>query len=130
MKKVDNESKRTLDIIWNLASKNEDYYKLDKNKVFMALTIERLDITTISLCHYGEQNGDLMRDPEMLFWRSRDGDFYPFYFRNDYLGIEQFAGEVIDYNLIVSNKKQQEEQVYFACIWLKNIKEQQAYYFV
>ena len=39
----------------------------------MALVIEATDesgpcgLPAISVCHYGEQNGDLMRDPEMCF---------------------------------------------------------------
>jgi hypothetical protein len=30
-----------------------------------------------SLAHYYEQNGDLMRDPEMLFIQAEDGGYYP-----------------------------------------------------
>ncbi len=38
----------------------------------MPLSIEAIGTSAdgnrlISLCHYGEQNGDLMRDPEMVF---------------------------------------------------------------
>ncbi len=46
----------------------------------------------VSLCHYGEQNGDLMRDPDMvfLFHNVSDGAAAePVSFRNDYLGIVQ-----------------------------------------
>lgn len=44
-----------------------------ENPPFMALVIEATDesgpcgLPAISVCHYGEQNGDLMRDPEMCF---------------------------------------------------------------
>ena len=53
-------------------------------------------IVEISVCHYGEQNGDAMRDPEICFLlhekicgvgNSNIG-FYPYYYRNDYAGVE------------------------------------------
>ncbi len=46
----------------------------------------------VSLCHYGEQNGDLMRDPDIvfLFHDLLDGAAAePISFRNDYLGMAQ-----------------------------------------
>lgn len=48
----------------------------------------------ISVAHYGVQNGDLMRDPEMLFEVVREGEgakLWPFYFRNAYAGVEQWS---------------------------------------
>jgi hypothetical protein len=47
--------------------------QVDLNPPYMALVIEATDesgpcgLPAISVCHYGEQNGDLMRDPEMCF---------------------------------------------------------------
>jgi hypothetical protein len=44
-----------------------------ENSPFMALVIEATDesgpmgLPALSVCHYGEQNGDPMRDPEMYF---------------------------------------------------------------
>jgi hypothetical protein len=44
-----------------------------ENPPYMALVIEATDesgpcgLPAISVCHYGEQNGDAMRDPEMCF---------------------------------------------------------------
>jgi hypothetical protein len=46
--------------------------KID-NPPYMELVIEAMDesgpmgLPAISVCHYGEQNGDFMRDPEMCF---------------------------------------------------------------
>jgi hypothetical protein len=57
------------------------------------LTVENIgpgprDIPALSLCHYGEQNGDAMRDPEMCFeMEVEDGRFkeiHAYYYRNDY----------------------------------------------
>ena len=42
-------------------------------------------ILKVSVCHYYEQNGDLMRDPEMVFNVHLDlhGTTFPAYFRQD-----------------------------------------------
>ncbi len=69
----------------------------------MALVIEGMDesgpmgLPAISVAHYGEQNGDLMRDPEMCFKLGLAGGPHlnPFYFRNDYMGVEQWSRNVV-----------------------------------
>ena len=62
---------------------------------YMDLTIENIWDTdhegnpVYSICHYGELNGDLMRDPEMTFsvnWK--EGTILPLSYRNDYMGFE------------------------------------------
>jgi hypothetical protein len=71
------------------------------NPPYMALVIEALDesgpmgLPALSVTHYGEQNGDAMRDPEMCFELGLAGGAHlsAFYFRNDYLGVEQWRGE-------------------------------------
>lgn len=64
---------------------------------FMPLSVEDIGQSAegnrlISICHYGEQNGDLMRDPDMVFeihaWAdARTAE--PLSFRNDYIGLRQ-----------------------------------------
>jgi len=76
------------------------YLKIE-NPPYMALVIEAvpepgpLGVPAISVAHYGEQNGDLMRDPEMCFEWSKPppcpAELSPYYFRNDYMGVEQFS---------------------------------------
>ena len=74
------------------------------NPPYMALVIEALDesgpmgLPALSVAHYGEQNDDLMRDPEMCFelGPGRGAHLSAFYYRNDYLGIEQWSREVVD----------------------------------
>ena len=70
-----------------------------ENEPYMALVIEAIDesgpmgLPALSVAHYGEQNGDLMRDPEMCFEVRTAGGLYldPFYYRQDYLGLEQWS---------------------------------------
>ena len=62
---------------------------------YMPLSVEEIGSSEeghrlVSLCHYGEQNGDLMRDPDMVFRFHNLPDGVaaePVSFRNDYLGI-------------------------------------------
>ena len=82
----------------------------------------------ISICHYGEQNGDLMRDPDMVFtihtWDEAPMA-EPISFRNDYMGLYQ---EVYVYNddgkrthVRTGLKK---ELSSFASTWFRNLKDQ------
>jgi len=125
MTKINEASKIILDKLWELAERNGGYFKLNNNPTYMPLSIEKLGKTVISICHYGEQNGDLMRDPEMLFWKDENGDYFPFYFRNDYTGFEEFAGEVAGGKLTVENTGRQRMQVDVANVLTMNIKHQQ-----
>lgn len=64
---------------------------------YTPLSVEEIGVSPdghrlVSLCHYGEQNGDLMRDPDIvfLFHNLLDGPAAePVSFRNDCLGIVQ-----------------------------------------
>ncbi len=53
----------------------------DGSNGYMPLSVECIEICShgliYSLAHYSEQNGDLMRDPEMTFLHSKDGGFFP-----------------------------------------------------
>lgn len=128
MRTINEQSKQIMNTLWGLAENNkqeENYYKLNKSKLFMPLTIEIIYKNQISICHYGELNGDLMRDPEMVFFRNNDGDYFPFYFRNDYLGIERFSARVNGDSLEDIIESEQADQAVFADMWLNNIRLQQ-----
>lgn len=97
-----------------------------KPGVYMAVSVERIAPDLYSVCHYGEQNGDLMRDPEMLFWQGPDRRFYPVYFRNDYLGVEREAVEFEHGRPVRVRRREQADEAVFAGTWMRNIAEQQA----
>jgi hypothetical protein len=68
-------------------------------------------LPTISVAHYGEQNGDLMRDPEMIFEAEEFGEemnLVPFYWRNDYVGIEQYSAFTEDGKTLLNAKLKRE----------------------
>ena len=100
---------------------------------YMPLSIEDIGMSPdghrlVSLCQYGEQNGDLMRDPDLVFMVTDLPDGVvaePVSYRNDYLGIVQ---EVYRYNEVgrrthvLSSLKQDLEE--FARDWLATLREQ------
>ena len=57
----------------------------------------RVDFQRFSVAHYGEQNGDAMRDPEMCFELGFAGGAHldPFYWRNDYVVGEQWSRNIL-----------------------------------
>jgi len=75
------------------------YLKIN-NPPYMELVIEATDesgpsgLPVVSVAHYGLQNGDPMRDPEMCFELGFAGwaHLKPFYWRNDYVAVEQWSG--------------------------------------
>ena len=107
-----------------------DYAKIANAPNLMAVVIEKVGNLTgygeiISVAHYGEQNGDLMADPEMTF-TIVDGKYYPISFKNDYVGLYQ---EVFDYNEHgepeAIDTKLQSDLTDFANEWMNSIQEQQ-----
>ena len=106
------------------------YLKID-NPPYMELVIEAMDesgplgLPAISVCHYGEQNGDLMRDPEMCFEVGTAGEPYlsAFYYRNDYLGIEQWSRDVVDGNYVHLIGPHRRHEA-FAMTWDNNLRLQ------
>ncbi len=97
---------------------------------YMDLVIEQLYYTdpygnqVYSIAHYGEQYGDLMRDPEITFSLDAErGRIIPLSFQNDYIGAYQ---EI----LCTRNGKQMysvsllKDLDQFLWQWNKNIAEQ------
>ena len=95
---------------------------------YMPLTIEHFTLNRISVCHYGEMNGDLMRDPEIVFAVINE-EWIPLSFRNDYLGVHNqvmwlFMEPDLKVNL-VGHKEAYNDLVAFAeTMWVKNLKDQ------
>jgi hypothetical protein len=77
-------------------------------------------LPTVSVTHYGEQNGDLMRDPEMCF-ELRDGELDPYYYRSDYVGVEQWSRNTIRGQYVqLANLHAQHQR--FAKVWDNNLR--------
>ncbi len=123
MHSINEKSKMIMEVL--IAQMDDGYLKLDNaSGTFMPLVMEKVTdepgfTAVYSLAHYGEQNGDLMADPEITFGES-EHEFYPLSFRNDYVGVYQ---EVIAEQV---NLKRQKELAEFTAIWLMEIVEQQS----
>jgi hypothetical protein len=102
-----------------------------ENPPYMALVIEATDesgpcgLPALSVCHYGEQNGDLMRDPEMMFELGLAGEQHldPFYWRNDYVAVEQWSRFIAEGQYVCQTKLHR-QQVEFAKQWDMNLRSQ------
>ncbi|RKR80671.1 hypothetical protein BDD43_0803 [Mucilaginibacter gracilis] len=113
------------------------------NEPYMPLTIEQIgegigtpwgDGVLYSLCHYYEQNGDLMQDPEMCFVvvdkRGNDStawehvEIVPYRFEQANLAIYQQSVIIKDNRLAKFHRVQQADHAEFANIWLSNIEQQ------
>jgi len=124
---------RTVALILQLAAPlKPGFYIKVKNEPWMDLVIEDThelgpnNLPVISVAHYSKQHGDLMRDPEMLFEMEKSGTeitLTPFYWRNDYAGIEQYSASRVESQWIV-NAKLRLDQVAFARTWDSNLRAQ------
>jgi hypothetical protein len=106
------------------------------NPPWMPLDIEEIGISgpnglpTISVAHYGQQNGDPMRDPEMLFEVRREGNempLDPYYWRNDYLGVEQYSSYRDDEQRLFTLDGLKKRHEAFAHVWDRNLRAQGFY---
>ena len=110
---------------------NETAVRLTVNG-YMPLSVEHIGQSAegnrlIAICHYGEQNGDLMRDPEMVFemhTSAAPAMAEPLSFRNDYMGLRQ---EVYRYDEAGQkthvNMRLQAELKSFARMWFRNLRD-------
>jgi len=86
----------------------DDHIKLDVDG-FMPLTIEKVSEDRVSVAHYKEQHGDLMRDPEIVFRVLDDGTWFaveytqdPYIYKRDENGLpeaQKFAVNTWNENL-------------------------------
>ena len=97
---------------------------------FMAVHVERVAAKdpgpVFSVAHYYEQNGDLMRDPDMEFLRGADRGYYPISFWQD--GAPTLRREAVEWagdTIRGYRPRMQADLAAFANQWLANIKQQQ-----
>lgn len=120
--------KTVLEILRRAGGWRPNLYLKIANPPYMELVIEVMDepgpcgFPTLSIAYYGEQNGDLMADPEMRFELVR-GELDPFYWRNDYVAVEQWSRNIVgDHYVCLSELHEQHQQ--FAKTWDNNLRLQ------
>jgi hypothetical protein len=116
-----------------LEAVRQNYIRIE-NPPYMRLVIEvvagPLEIGTfeVSVAHYGEQNGDAMRDPEMTFIVVPEACgwiWHPLTFRNDYAGWFREAARYDGLGAVETISNGQERgQAAFARQWDSNLHRQ------
>ena len=97
---------------------------------YMPLCVEYLGYTfhggkVYSIAHYGEQNGDLMRDPDMtISVDNKAGTVDPLTWRNDYMCKYSEVYDTDDNGSEVYRPRLRSDLDRFLWQWLKNIQEQ------
>lgn len=127
MKPVNQKAQTVIRYLAEQATASGGSVKIDNTDGrFMPVHVEHIGNGCLSVAHYGEQNGDAMRDPDMVFWRNPLGEWMPVSYRNDYAGLDQESvvewKEGIPYRYM---PKLQADQARFANQWMINIQEQQ-----
>ena len=111
---------------------NDTAVRLTANS-YMPLSVEHIGQSAegnrlIAICHYGEQNGDLMRDPEMVFEvyaSPTPATAEPLSFRNDYMGLMQEIYRYADDGKKTHvNARLKQDLKSFARTWFNNLKDQ------
>ena len=130
MKAINQQAKKVMDKLTEGMNPKDDHKKIDNAKgTFMAVVVERGGHCKLgrqySITHYYEQNGDMMRDPDMEFIKGGDGEYYPISFWQDAPPIRNEVVVWKDGEITGWMGKEQAELVTFANTWMKNIKEQQ-----
>lgn len=137
MRKVSKPTRATLDALVEgldnpCVSDGESSRKIGKSGgAYMPVSVERLGRDLFSVAHYAEQNGDLMSDPEMTFWRDRDGEWYPASMTQHFVG--RYEEAIVEWNGDMPsrfNPRAQRDMAVFAATWMENIRMQQPDYFV
>lgn len=95
---------------------------------FMGLVIEHIGTgprggQLVSVAHYGEQNGDLMRDPEIVF-EVVAGAWLPISIQQDYIGSYREAVYVGDDGRLYVRPAEVLDIQTFARVWDRNLKAQ------
>lgn len=133
MKAINQKAKEFFQAAINRIPEGETACKLDENRpgsAIMALHIEQIGENKYgklySFAHYYEQNGDLMRDPDIVMLKAADGEFYPISYRQDGLGMDR---EYVIFNEDGRgwkiNRRLQADLAVFCGQWAKNIMDQQ-----
>ena len=120
--------KTILDILKKTGGWRPSLYLKIENPPYMELVIEATDesgpcgLPCVSVAHYGLQNGDLMRDPEMCFELGFAGGAHldPFYWRNDYAAVEQWSRNILRDHYVYLVQLH-EQHMSFAKTWDNNL---------
>lgn len=131
MKSINKKAQRIMDRLTDGLDSDYPLRTVDSSGgTYMAVHVELIGTVELgpvySVAHYYEQNGDMMRDPDVEFIKAKvDGKYYPISFRNDGLGVMQEAVVFEDKKVKGIRIKQQRDIATFCGSWMSNINQQQ-----
>ena len=141
------EAAATLETLYQLALTGEQngigHIKLNKHNHpeggFMPVSVElvgrqyrdgKQSGVMVAVAHYFEQQGDLVADPAMTFFRSTESDIesgLPLFIPVDFQDARRYNEAVIFENGVPTkgNKRMVSDLISFTSLWMKNIRAQQ-----
>jgi len=136
MRKINQQARKVMDVLTKGMSAYGSHLKINNSRdAFMPVVVEGIGEarignrsgTLFSVAHYYTQNGDAMRDPEMVFFKDDEsGNYFPIMYQQDGLGIYQESMFMEwDTETWKIRPRIQKDQAIFAGIWMRNIKQQQ-----
>jgi hypothetical protein len=122
-----------IDIIDRAGGWRSDLYLRIENPPYIALIVEALyengplGLPAISVAHYTDRFGELMRHPEMRFELKTEHEgeptLIPFYWRNDFVAVEQ-SSRFTQQNEYIHLPDLYERHVRFAAEWNEVLSRQ------
>ena len=142
LRAVNKKAKEVLDILTADLYQIGDSKKIDSDRGYMAVHIELINRTSqgefFSVAHYYIQEGDMMRDPDVVFLRRKglllhqpsenaEVVYVPVSFRQDgWPGIDQeFCQYDQDGSIITIAPARMKDCAEFCGMWMNNIRQQQ-----
>jgi hypothetical protein len=92
---------------------------------FDRLVIENIGLHCISVAHYFELNGDLVAEPDVVFYTGREGEWAPIRISQSLIGWRSYAELSEDGgHLVLDSPSGQADLAAFAEQWAENIQAQ------
>ncbi|MEM6296926.1 MAG: hypothetical protein AAGA54_37020, partial [Myxococcota bacterium] len=92
----------------------------------MALHVERIGPRIYSLAHYFKQNGDMMRDPDVVLFQDTQGRWFPVTFQQDGgIPVYTVALELNGERITGVYRRRYRSLRDFVRLWLRNLRVQQ-----
>ena len=125
-KQINKTASRILDVLTRDLEFGESRKIDNGGSAIMAVCVECIGPNKYSIAHYYEQNGDLVADPDMTFWKSPIGSWLPVTFEMPGLGVCQeallFDGKDTPQRFSASLLS---DLSVFTNDWMRNIRDQQ-----
>ena len=130
MRQLNKKASKILDALTLNLDEPGSYRKIDNSEgTYMAVHVNCIAPRLFNVAHHFIQNGDVMDDPSMDFFKAPSGLWFPCSYTIHSLGLYQVSMEAtprsdgtFEYKL---RRRLQREHAIFAGTWMANIRQQQ-----